>query len=302
MQEKICCTVIVTYNRKELLVRNVRKNLAQSAAPYVLIVDNASIDGTEEYLREKKLLDDKRVGYVKMDKNLGGAGGFAYGMKYAFSKGFRYVWLMDDDGYPLSDDSLQILLEMAKETGLREVILNSLVMADSYRLSFGLSGVDVLYLVEEMSRKQRFSIILDNVSAFNGTLISKDTYDRIGNIDARLFIWGDEQEYIQRAKLNHIYIATVLESRYFHPASEKKEIFHKGRKYDIVFGAYWKHYYQFRNWVYINRLYHFGKSEMMNILTLARLIMRYVPEDKWRVRYHIITGIIDGFRMKLVSR
>lgn len=301
MQERVCCSVIVTYNRKELLVRNVRKNLSQSVSPFVLIIDNASMDGTEEYLREKKLLDNERVEYVRMDKNLGGAGGFAFGMEYAFSKGFQYVWLMDDDGYPLADDSLQILLEMAKETGRKDVMLNPLVMMDSYRLSFGLNGVNMLYLLHEMSRKQKYSIILDNISAFNGTLISKETYDKIGNIDERLFIWGDEQEYIQRAKSNQIYIATVLESRYFHPSPERKEIFYKGNRYEITFGAYWKHYYQFRNWVYINRLYHFGRSGMKNIFTLAHIIMRYVPEDKGRVRYNIIKGIMDGFWMKLVS-
>ena len=41
--------------------------------------------------------------------NLGSAGGWNSGIKYALKNKFDYVWLMDDDGYP-DQDALKILL------------------------------------------------------------------------------------------------------------------------------------------------------------------------------------------------
>ncbi|MBE7071280.1 MAG: DUF4422 domain-containing protein [Ruminococcaceae bacterium] len=37
-----------------------------------------------------------------------GAGGFQYGMKEALRRGYRYLWLMDDDVYP-EPESLEAL-------------------------------------------------------------------------------------------------------------------------------------------------------------------------------------------------
>lgn len=44
--------VVVTFNRKEYLVKNIEALLAQVNAPMdILIIDNASTDGTEETIR-----------------------------------------------------------------------------------------------------------------------------------------------------------------------------------------------------------------------------------------------------------
>lgn len=37
---------------------------------------------------------------ITLPENMGGAGGFHEGIKYAFEHGFDYIWLMDDDGFP----------------------------------------------------------------------------------------------------------------------------------------------------------------------------------------------------------
>ena len=44
--------VVVTFNRKEFLVKNIEALLAQVNAPMdIRIIDNASTDGTEETIR-----------------------------------------------------------------------------------------------------------------------------------------------------------------------------------------------------------------------------------------------------------
>ena len=88
-------TVVVTYNRKNLLKLCIDKLLEQSyAINKIIIVDNASNDGTREYLHE--LIDDV-FDIVFLDENLGGAGGFYFGIKRAYEIGCDYLWIMDDD-------------------------------------------------------------------------------------------------------------------------------------------------------------------------------------------------------------
>ena len=82
------CSVIVTFNRKELLVRCVRKCLEQNVENDVLIFDNHSTDGTKEYLADLGYIDNPRIIYYFSSENLGGSGGFSNGLKMAYDKGY----------------------------------------------------------------------------------------------------------------------------------------------------------------------------------------------------------------------
>ena len=100
--------VIVTFNRLAKLPKTLETVFAQSHAPeWVVVVNNKSTDGTREYLDG---LDDPRLVILHLDENLGGAGGFEYGMAKGVNLGADYVWVMDDDCYPDSE-ALTVLLE-----------------------------------------------------------------------------------------------------------------------------------------------------------------------------------------------
>ena len=97
------CVVIVTWNRLEMLkvcVDSVKKN---AAAADILVVDNASTDGTGEWLAH-----ESGVNVLTLAENTGGAGGFAVGMKWAFDRGYGWMWIMDDDVVPLPGASKNI--------------------------------------------------------------------------------------------------------------------------------------------------------------------------------------------------
>ncbi|WP_426711571.1 glycosyltransferase [Enterobacter cloacae complex sp. 309I3] len=49
------CAVVVTFNRKQLLVRSLNSIISQRDAVLnkIIIIDNASTDGTENYLTRK---------------------------------------------------------------------------------------------------------------------------------------------------------------------------------------------------------------------------------------------------------
>ena len=90
--------VVVTYNRKKLLEECINALLMQTYSPLdILIIDNASTDGTNKLVAE---FSNSRVKYVNTGKNLGGAGGFQFGVKEAAKRNYDYLWLMDDDSIP----------------------------------------------------------------------------------------------------------------------------------------------------------------------------------------------------------
>ena len=86
--------IVVTHNRCNLLERCLKSLQSQSIKlSDILVIDNGSTDGTEELLNKF----DVKVIYLE---NLGSAGGWHTGLKYALDNGFEAAWLMDDDGYP----------------------------------------------------------------------------------------------------------------------------------------------------------------------------------------------------------
>jgi rhamnopyranosyl-N-acetylglucosaminyl-diphospho-decaprenol beta-1,3/1,4-galactofuranosyltransferase len=99
--------VVVTYNRRELLLEALAALRGQSRAPdAVLVVDNASDDGTSAAVRTHH----PEVRLLEMTRNTGGAGGFAVGVSAALEDGADLIWLMDDDTIPRADALAELLL------------------------------------------------------------------------------------------------------------------------------------------------------------------------------------------------
>ena len=100
--------VVVTFNRLEKLQRVIAALESQTLPPaWLVVVDNASTDGTDEWLAGLSTTIPLHV--VSMPENLGGAGGFARGMAEGYQLGADHVWIMDDDCYA-SPDALERLV------------------------------------------------------------------------------------------------------------------------------------------------------------------------------------------------
>ena len=79
--------IIVTYNRKELLKESIEALINQTNKNFdLLIVDNASTDNTYNDIVSK--YESDKIKYINTQKNLGGAGGFNFGLKRAILDGY----------------------------------------------------------------------------------------------------------------------------------------------------------------------------------------------------------------------
>lgn len=95
--------VVVTYNRLDQLRTTLARLLEtpDAALTRVVVVDNASTDGTADWLAQHPAA---RLDVLTRATNIGGAGGFEVGMRHAVAT-FDPDWLvlMDDDARPDPD-------------------------------------------------------------------------------------------------------------------------------------------------------------------------------------------------------
>lgn len=224
MIENSVLVLIVTFNRLNDLKVCISALKNQSYSNInILVINNGSTDGTKEWLSSQNDI------ITINQQNVGGAGGFYAGMKYMMDHD-QYEWLvmMDDDGIADKDEIKNLLDSYGdvKQTYGKDAILNALVVNKdkhdevSFRWRHG-SGVS--NKVTELCKMK----YIDQIHPFNGTLIPRLIIEKIGLIKREMFIWGDEEEYMARAKHNGYGTYTVTAAVHYHP----KE---KGQKGNII--------------------------------------------------------------------
>ncbi|WP_235535847.1 glycosyltransferase family 2 protein [Nocardioides sp. Root190] len=211
--------VVVTFNRLPMLQRLIPRLLETDGLEQVLVVDNASTDGTGEWLAG---LQSPVVRHETLPTNTGGAGGFHHGLGWAVREGADLVWLMDDDGMP-APDCLDLLLARVERDGLEFCGPAVLAEHDPSRLCFPIrlpGGTKVVHEVAAVEGAAREGLIDGVVIPFNGVLVTRDLVERIGLPREEFFIWGDDVEYLWRAERAGARIATVVDAHFHHPATD----------------------------------------------------------------------------------
>ncbi len=189
--------VVVTYNRKALLEECITALLNQTyKLNKIIIIDNASTDGTTELLKERYNIPE--IETFTLNKNTGGAGGFYYGTKKAV-KDADWVWEMDDDTIP-ADNALEELLK-AKE----KINENVSFLASSV---FGTNGEPMnVPTIDGSSTTNGYSdwykylkegIVKIEHATLVSLLFSTKAIAKVGAPHPYFFIWGDDTEYTLR--------------------------------------------------------------------------------------------------------
>lgn len=195
------CIVIVTWNRLEMLKACVEAAKKNASGADILVVDNASTDGTGTWLDNQK-----GINVISLTENTGGAGGFASGMKWAYEQGYEWVWIMDDDVVALN--------------GALEVISNNKFHADVIQAAkYESDGSECVFeglLNSRTMRRKKIPVasvpsngyVSCNVATFEGLFVSRKAVETIGYPDASFFYGLDDLFYGYRAseKLRFIFV------------------------------------------------------------------------------------------------
>lgn len=280
--------VVVAYNRRDLLAE-VLSALAAQRHPLarVVVVDNASTDDSADVVRAAGELVD----LVPLERNTGGAGGFAAGMAVALDRHAPdWLWLMDDDTVP-AEDALEAML--AAVAASEFVAAGSrVVWTDGTEHPMNTPRAKPFVSRDERAAAERRGGIPIRSTSFVSMLVRADVVREVGLPIADYFIWNDDFEYSTR----------VLRGRRgIHvPGSV---VVHKTKvlgSTDVDPGA--RFYYEVRNklWMFrhsrslspFEKLVYGGSSVLRWIRTFLRSDDRAVLRDGWR------RGRRDGMRFR----
>ncbi|MEO2068223.1 MAG: glycosyltransferase family 2 protein, partial [Desulfurobacteriaceae bacterium] len=274
MREKnTVCAVVVTYNRKNLLMEcldALRKQTRPVQAIY--LIDNASTDGTPELLLEKgyieklppkdltepwekefelkNLTDGQsiRFHYVRMHENTGGAGGFYEGVKRAYEKGYDWLWLMDDDTVSEKETLLKL---QEKSSILNEkkigFICSKVVWTDGTPHFMNLPSVKPIINGIPFNFYEDKEVLVVESASFVSLLVNRKVIERVGLPLREFFIWADDVEYTLRITKSGFLGLYVRDSIAIH---KTKTNYSATTVYD------WRFYYNVRNWLWIYRLHY----------------------------------------------
>ena len=234
--------VIVTYNRLDKLKIALNCYEKQKYLPiYMIVIDNASSDGTKEYLDNW----GKNIGKIKKEvvhlkKNTGGSGGFYEGLKRSLKLPIDYVWVSDDDAYP-DDDSFSIANDFLLKHDNNQIsavcgaVINRGKIDNIHRrlLVKGITNIYQIAIPNAYYKKEYFKF---NLFTYVGTFISLKKLKEVGLPEKNYFIYCDDTE--------HSYRLSLVGSIYCIP---NMRIIHDGPVVNSKDGVNWKLYYGIRN-------------------------------------------------------
>lgn len=238
--------VVVTYNRLELLKRTIHCLRCNRPLEGIVVVNNGSTDGTNEWLGEQTDL------HVITQENVGGSGGFYTGISKAFQHGADWIWCMDDDVFPRAD-CLEQLLKHASAP--RVGILAPRRLMEGHIFTNDFRALNLTNPFASMYRQKLKNQPVNGPTeiagtAFEGLCIRREAVADIGLPNRDLFIFCDDTDYCIRAvqagyRILYIPDALMDKQRFFsHDTWATRQQKKK-----------WKRFYQVRNSTYLNHRY-----------------------------------------------
>lgn len=280
MNEKITA-VVVTRNRVELLKRCIESLISQNYTLFeIVIIDNASTDDTQNYL--KNIQNDSLIPlkYSRLNENIGGAGGFSYGMKIAMDKKPDWIMLLDDDAEPKNN------------------YISELMKYHQLNINCGcLIGTEFVGNTDQRAYGGRRRI---DTAVFVGFTVSRTVVEKIGYPDADFFIYYDDTEYSLRIR-KITDIICVPSARINHRSDFKKDILEEGQKE-------WRRLYLFRNNLVIKKRFikgsfyrHFSMfySLIHEVFHILKTSKKTINQKKYLVIKHVFNSYYDVYKNKL---
>lgn len=280
------CAVVVTRNRRALLSECLAALSVQTRVPdRILVVDNASTDGTAEMLRA----DFPNVEVLTLATNQGGAGGFHEGLRAAHEGGSDWIWLMDDDTIPARSCLEALLAALGRVPGPGPALLSSKVVWIDGRLHpMNCQGFE-RERTEAVVQASELGLMPLRTATFVSLLVSRRAIDAYGLPLRRYFLWSDDIEYtarILRGASGFLVPASV--------AVHKTE-----RAHTAVSATGDRFYFHVRNTLYMLRGTAWAPSEKPSLLFgLIVTVLAYLRVHRFAPSTLpiILRGLRDGLR------
>lgn len=273
--------VVVTYNRSKLLIECIEALKKSNSKVDIIIIDNASTDNTNEVVKE--YVDNRECFYFNTGRNIGGAGGFNYGIRKAYEFGYSYIWIMDDDTI-IQEDSLDEIFKVIDQCNNNFGFISSLALwtdGRECRMNFH-------YIADDWNAEKRLlneGILKISGATFVSFFISREVVRKVGLPIKEYFIWGDDTEYSQR-----------ISEKYSCYLASRSIVTHKMKSNDLT-----SEYYLASDKTRIERMFYSIRNDCCTykrkgIKRFRRFVMQY-----FRILKKVIFYRTVPYRMKKLS-
>ena len=245
--------ILVNYNGKKYnsaCIDSILQSNTQGEL-LILVVDNASTDGSVELLRKQyKELDKNRIEYICLDLNYGFAAANNRGIERAAELGADYVLLLNNDTEIAPDMLEQLELCAARHPG--SMIAPKIYYSDE-RNRIWAAGGSVSRIIRKVSHDGLDQI--DNgqfeeerkIEFATGCclLLPMKVIDKAGLLNEKFFLYYEDTEYSFRLRKMGIEICYCPKARVYHKVGGSS----MGAQSPLCA------YYISRNWLVCNRQY-----------------------------------------------
>jgi rhamnopyranosyl-N-acetylglucosaminyl-diphospho-decaprenol beta-1,3/1,4-galactofuranosyltransferase len=281
--------VIVTYNRRDLVLEALAAVRAQQRPPdEVIVVDNASADGTADAVRTA--FPDVKL--AELGSNYGGAGGFAYGMAAALADGADLIWVMDDDTIPEPGALAALLAARTCYSGRAPAIVASTVLwTDGRPHPMNTPRAKPMATAAERTAAAACGCVPIRSASFVSVLADAAECRSRGLPKADFFLWNDDFEFTTRLLRHNVGLLC-----------RDSVVVHKTRTFastDVDPGG--RFYYEVRNKIWTLRGSSLGPAEwvLYTGATLRRWVRTYAASgDRRQLRVSLGQGIKAGVRTR----
>lgn len=302
--EKSVFTIVLNWNNLNDTSDTIQCLLNQVVVNHkIILVDNNS----KEYIRNELKNKFPNLIFIDNDSNLGYTGGNNVGIKYALENGADIIIIANNDIFIYDRFLISKIVKTFQEFADKISIIGPRLMYFSEKENVEESGTtffyskrDNCYLNDFMLSERKLNETIKYYDGVPGAFmaVKKDVFEKIGLLDERIFLYGDEIDFCYRAWKNDQLVAVNNSLIVYHKGSRNKTFINPLAVYYITRNSLYflkKHKATIRNYRYFLKRYLRDYAAV-----IAKNTFRF-----WRnqdVLFAQIKGVFDGVFNRMGQR